>query len=90
MRTLTALSCALLVLPVLAQRAPGAPTPGEVQAQVVPLQGEMTNNDDARRRIDAELRELERRASELRVEQRRLQNDYVRMQSEIRQQQQAR
>lgn len=67
----------------IAQRAPGAPTPAEVQAQVARLQLEMTKNDDARRRIDAELRELERRGNELHVEQQRLQNEFVRMQSEM-------
>jgi septal ring factor EnvC (AmiA/AmiB activator) len=83
MRTLLIVCLALLAMPALAQRAPGAPTPAETQAQLVRLQVEIAKNDEARRRIDAELRDLERRAADLRVELQRLQMEQVRLQSEL-------
>jgi predicted nuclease with TOPRIM domain len=76
------IALALVAAPVLAQRAPGAPAPEAAQARLARLQVDMSKNDEARRRIDGELRELERRTNDLRVEQQRLQNEYVRMQSE--------
>jgi len=82
MRRLIVFLC-IFTIPASAQRAPGAPTPVEVQAQITRLQVEMKKNEEARRRIDAELREVERRSSELRIEQQRLQNDYTRLQSEM-------
>jgi|GEM_PF-2082986 predicted nucleic acid-binding Zn-ribbon protein len=83
MRALVIAFTVLAAAPVFAQRAPGAPTAEAAQAQIARLQIEMSKNEEARRRIDSELREMERRANELRIEQQRLQNEYVRMQSEL-------
>jgi predicted nuclease with TOPRIM domain len=83
MRALIIAFSLLVATAATAQRAPGAPTPEVVQAQIARLQVEMSKNEEARRRIDSELRELERRGHELRIEQQRLQNEFVRMQSEV-------
>ncbi|MGE5338393.1 MAG: hypothetical protein ACM3PU_11220 [Gemmatimonadota bacterium] len=83
MRAFILALCLFPVLSAHAQRAPGAPTPDAVQAQIARLQIDIAKNDEARRRIDAELRDLERRASELHLQQQLLQNESVRLQSEL-------
>ena len=83
MRALILALCLFAILSAHAQRAPGAPAPDVVQAQIARLQIDIAKNDEARRRIDAELRDLERRTNELRLQRQQLQNESVRLQSEL-------